>query len=96
VVKPDSTVEMRDVTVQHTEGEQSAVTGLTAPEPVVTDGVDNLQPGGKVTTGPPGGAARGGPGAPAGAGGEGKGAGGGGKGGGGAHGQGGAGRRAQP
>ncbi|HEV7502604.1 MAG TPA: MdtA/MuxA family multidrug efflux RND transporter periplasmic adaptor subunit, partial [Vicinamibacteria bacterium] len=42
VVKPDSTVEMRDVTVEHTEGEQSAVTGVTAPEPVVTDGVDNL------------------------------------------------------
>lgn len=76
VVKPDSTVEMRDVTVQHTEGEQSAVTGVASGEKVVTDGVDNLQPGGKVTTGPPGGGGRGagaGAGAAAGAGGRGQG-----------------------
>jgi hypothetical protein len=31
-------------------------TGVSAGEPVVTDGVDNLQPGAKVTTGPPAGA----------------------------------------
>jgi multidrug efflux system membrane fusion protein len=56
VVKPDSTVEMRTVVVVHTEGEQTAVgSGVSAGEPVVTDGVDNLQPGAKVTTGPPGG-----------------------------------------
>ena len=59
VVKPDSTVDMRTVEVAHTEGEDTAVrTGVAAGEPVVTDGVDNLQPGAKVTTGPPGGGRR--------------------------------------
>jgi multidrug efflux system membrane fusion protein len=65
VVKPDSTADMRTVDVEHTEGEDTAVrAGVAAGEPVVTDGVDNLQPGTKVTTGPPGGEAggRGGPG----------------------------------
>jgi multidrug efflux system membrane fusion protein len=57
VVKPDSTADMRTVEVAHTEGEDTAVrTGVAAGEPVVTDGVDNLQPGAKVTTGPPAGA----------------------------------------
>jgi multidrug efflux system membrane fusion protein len=57
VVKPDSTADMRTVEVVHTEGEDTAVrTGVAAGEPVVTDGVDNLQPGAKVTTGPPAGA----------------------------------------
>ena len=46
VVKPDSTADMRTVEVAHTEGEDTAVSkGVAAGEPVVTDGVDNLQPG---------------------------------------------------
>ena len=78
VVKPDSTADMRTVEVAHTEGEDTAVSrGVAAGEPVVTDGVDNLQPGAKVTTGPPAGASPG-----HGAGGGGGGAGGGGAGGG--------------
>jgi multidrug efflux system membrane fusion protein len=60
VVKPDSTAEMRTVEVAHTEGEDTAVSrGVATGEPVVTDGVDNLQPGAKVTTGPPAGASPG-------------------------------------
>jgi multidrug efflux system membrane fusion protein len=60
VVKPDSTADMRTVEVGHTEGEDTAVSrGVAAGEPVVTDGVDNLQPGAKVTTGPPAGASPG-------------------------------------
>ena len=67
VVKPDSTADMRTVEVAHTEGEDTAVrTGVAAGEPVVTDGVDNLQPGAKVTTGPPAGASPGGGGRPGG------------------------------
>src|SRR5262249_55184359 len=64
VIKPDSTVEMRTVTIAHTEGEDTAIgSGVSGGEQVVTDGVDNLQPGAKVTTGPPGGArGQGGPG----------------------------------
>jgi multidrug efflux system membrane fusion protein len=55
VVKPDSTADMRTVEVAHTEGEDTALrTGVAAGEPVVTDGVDNLQPGAKVGTGSPG------------------------------------------
>ncbi len=61
-VKPDSTVEMRTVDVQLTEGEVTAIrTGVAAGEPVVTDGVDKLQPGAKVASGgsrPGGGAPR--------------------------------------
>jgi multidrug efflux system membrane fusion protein len=84
VVKPDSTADMRTVEVAHTEGEDTAVsTGVAAGEPVVTDGVDNLQPGAKVTTGSPAGAGpdhrKGGGGAGAGAGGAGGGARGGGR-----------------
>jgi multidrug efflux system membrane fusion protein len=60
VVKPDSTADMRTVEVAHTEGEDTAVrSGVAAGERVVTDGVDNLQPGAKVTTGPPAGASPG-------------------------------------
>jgi multidrug efflux system membrane fusion protein len=55
VVKPDATADMRTVDVAHSEGEDTALrTGVAAGEPVVTDGVDNLQPGAKVTTGAPG------------------------------------------
>jgi multidrug efflux system membrane fusion protein len=67
VVKPDSTADMRTVEVAHTEGEDTAVNkGVAAGEPVVTDGVDNLQPGAKVTTGAPAGASPGGGGKPGG------------------------------
>lgn len=60
MVKPDSTADMRTVEVAHTEGEDTAVrSGVAAGEPVVTDGVDNLQPGAKVTTGPTAGASPG-------------------------------------
>jgi membrane fusion protein, multidrug efflux system len=59
VVGPDSTVQMHDVEVEHTEGEQSAIRhGLAPGDVVVTDGVDSLQAGTKVTTGPPTGAAQ--------------------------------------
>jgi multidrug efflux system membrane fusion protein len=50
VVKPDHTVEARNVAVQHTEGERTAIqSGLSAGEMVVTDGLDKLQPGSRVT-----------------------------------------------
>lgn len=67
VVGPDGAVQMRNVEVQHTEGDQSALRqGLSAADVVVTEGVDNLQPGTKVATAPPGGApAEGGGGHPA-------------------------------
>jgi multidrug efflux system membrane fusion protein len=46
VVKPDATVEMHDVEVELTEGEESAIRkGVSAGEVVVVDGVDKLQPG---------------------------------------------------
>ena len=49
VVKQDNTVEARNVQVQGSEGDQTAVArGLSAGETVVTDGVDKLQPGAKV------------------------------------------------
>jgi multidrug efflux system membrane fusion protein len=50
VVKPgDSTVEMRQLTLGPTEGDQTVVTDGVAPgETVVTDGVDKLQDGSKV------------------------------------------------
>jgi membrane fusion protein, multidrug efflux system len=48
-VKQDNTVEARNVQVQGSEGDQTAVArGLSAGETVVTDGVDKLQPGAKV------------------------------------------------
>jgi len=59
VVGPDGAVQMRNVEVEQTEGEQSAVRqGLSAGAVVVTEGVDNLQPGTKVATGPSGGGGR--------------------------------------
>jgi multidrug efflux system membrane fusion protein len=65
VVGPDGAVQMRNVDVQHTEGDQSALhQGLSPADVVVTEGVDNLQPGTKVATGPPGGAPAEGGGAP--------------------------------
>jgi multidrug efflux system membrane fusion protein len=49
VIKPDKTVEMRQVKVGTTEGNLVAVdSGLQAGEMVVTDGQDKLQPGSKV------------------------------------------------
>ena len=49
VVKPDNTVEARNVEIQGSEGDQTAISrGLSAGEIVVTDGVDRLQPGMKV------------------------------------------------
>ena len=57
VVKPDSTVELRNVEVQLTDGDQTAVkTGLKQGEIVVVDGVDKLQPGSKVALAGSGGA----------------------------------------
>jgi multidrug efflux system membrane fusion protein len=57
VVKPDSTVELRTVEIQLTEGDQTAIkSGLQANEVVVVDGVDKLQPGTKVALAGSGGA----------------------------------------
>jgi len=48
-VKPDRTVESRNVVVQLTEGDTTALRGGLAPgDVVVTDGVDRLRPGMKV------------------------------------------------
>jgi hypothetical protein len=56
VVKPDQTVELRNVQVQLTEGDQAAIaSGLAEGDRVVVDGVDKLQPGSKVAVGTPGG-----------------------------------------
>ncbi len=50
VVKADKTVEMRTVTQGPTEGDMSSISsGLKPGEVVVTDGVDKLQNGSKVT-----------------------------------------------
>ena len=49
VVKPDSTVDMRNVEVELTQGDDTAIRkGIAPGETVVTDGVDKLQPGIKV------------------------------------------------
>jgi len=57
VVKADGTVEMRDVEVQLTEGEDSAIRkGVSVGDVVVVDGVDKLQPGTPVTLAKEGGA----------------------------------------
>jgi len=49
VVKKDGTVDMRNVDVQLTEGDDTAIRkGVAAAETVVVDGVDKLQPGMKV------------------------------------------------
>jgi len=55
VVKTDSTVEMRTVDLQLTEGDDTAISkGLAAGETVVVDGVDKLQQGTKVAVSAPG------------------------------------------
>jgi multidrug efflux system membrane fusion protein len=49
VVRKDSTAEMRNVEIQLTEGDDTAIRrGITSGEAVVIDGVDKLQPGSKV------------------------------------------------
>lgn len=49
IVKPDQTVEIRNVDVQHTEGDQTSIrSGISAGETVVIDGVDKLQSGTRV------------------------------------------------
>jgi multidrug efflux system membrane fusion protein len=49
VVKPDSTVELRSVEVQLTEGDQVSIRrGVSPGDVVVVDGTDRLQPGAKV------------------------------------------------
>jgi multidrug efflux system membrane fusion protein len=49
VVKPDQTVELRNVTVMRTAGEKTVIaSGLTAGEKVVTDGQMRLRPGSKI------------------------------------------------
>jgi len=48
-VKPDKTVDMRNVTVSFSQGNYSAIaSGITPGETVVTDGQDKLQPGSHV------------------------------------------------
>lgn len=55
VVKPDTTVEMRNVEVQLTQADDTVIRrGVSSGEVVVTDGVDKLQPGMKVTLATPG------------------------------------------
>jgi multidrug efflux system membrane fusion protein len=50
VVQPDQTVQIRNVTVSMTQGELAAIgSGLKQGELVVTDGVDKLRQGAKVT-----------------------------------------------
>jgi multidrug efflux system membrane fusion protein len=50
VVKPDQTVEVRNVTLGPTEGDTTSIAdGVAAGDVVVTDGVDKLQPGTRVT-----------------------------------------------
>ena len=49
VVKADSTVELRTIEVQGTDGDETAVIkGLSGGETVVTDGLEKLRPGSKV------------------------------------------------
>ncbi len=48
VVKPDKTVQSRNIKVGTTDGNQSAVTGVEPGEVVVTDGFDKLQDGTKI------------------------------------------------
>jgi multidrug efflux system membrane fusion protein len=50
VVKADQTVHTQEVTVRLTEGEATAIEGAVgAGDLVVTDGIDKLQQGAKVT-----------------------------------------------
>jgi multidrug efflux system membrane fusion protein len=48
VEQPDSTVRSVNVTILATEGETSAITGVTAGDQLVTDGFDKLQNGSKI------------------------------------------------
>ena len=49
IVKPDNTVAARNVAIQMSQGDDTAIaSGLTPGETVVVDGVDKLQPGSKV------------------------------------------------
>ncbi len=60
-IKPDQTVESRNVAVGLTEGEDTVIQqGLAAGERVVIDGVDKLRPGMKVDASAPGANGRGG------------------------------------
>jgi multidrug efflux system membrane fusion protein len=55
VVKPDTSVELRTVSVRLTEGDNAAIdSGLSPGETVVIEGVDKLQPGTKVAVQMPG------------------------------------------
>jgi len=50
VVKPDNTVEVRKVTIGATQGDVAALdSGVTAGELLVTDGLDKLAAGSKVS-----------------------------------------------
>jgi len=60
LIKPDQTVETRNVEVQLTEGEDATIrSGLAAGDTVVIDGADKLRPGSKVEVTQPGAAGRG-------------------------------------
>jgi multidrug efflux system membrane fusion protein len=60
VVTADNKVEVKNITVGPIEADSAAIaSGLLAGERVVIDGVDKLQPGSAVTTGPRGGAGAG-------------------------------------
>lgn len=52
VVNPNNTVQMRNITVATTDGVNSAATGVTPGQTVVTDGFDQLQDGSKVVIKP--------------------------------------------
>ena len=57
VINGDSAVEMRPIDLQGTEGDDTAVKrGLQAGELVVTDGLEKLRPGSKVSLSKPEGA----------------------------------------
>jgi multidrug efflux system membrane fusion protein len=57
VVKPDATVELRTIEAKATEGDETAVgKGLSGGETVITDGLEKLRPGSKVTLPKPAGA----------------------------------------
>ncbi|HEY2738952.1 MAG TPA: MdtA/MuxA family multidrug efflux RND transporter periplasmic adaptor subunit [Thermoanaerobaculia bacterium] len=60
LIKPDQTVETRNVEVQLTEGDDTTIrSGLAAGDRVVIDGADKLRPGSKVEVTQPGAAGRG-------------------------------------
>jgi len=57
VLQPDSTVKSTDIKIVATEGETSAVTGVSPGAQLVTDGFDKLQNGSKIRKPDPGGSA---------------------------------------